>query len=259
MQNKLPINRLIVIDDDELTREFLAIQIAAQGYRVEVTDSGDAAVTLLQQHSGPFPDAILTDLQMPGTSGPELAQQLRSIAGTAGSPETILIAMSATVPRQSLAGIYDGFLLKPFTMAQLETALQSISMAEKIDEIPPSEPSTASSAVCLDEAVHQHLIAAIPTAQLQELYAMFLEDVGKRIAAMRVAAGTGYDATYRKEAHAIKGGAGIVGAAELNRLAAAAEERGIDPANYVASLDELLMACGRLRSILVAPQIGSSS
>jgi CheY-like chemotaxis protein len=250
--------RLLLIEDDDLTRELLVIQISAQGYHVEAVESGDAALRHLRQGPSPLPDAILTDLQMPGTSGPELAHQLRSHARNAGSPGTPLLAMSATAPSQDLAATYDGFLLKPFTMAQLEAALQPKLEPDLIERLSSTITGLPASD-CLDEGVYQHLVAAIPATQLQQLYAMFLDDAEKRIARMRVAVGTGYDVTYRKEAHAIKGGCSMVGAGELHRLAAAAEEQGIDSANHVASLDELLMACGRLRRILVGHGIWAPS
>jgi hypothetical protein len=44
----------------------------------------------------------------------------------------------------------------------------------------------------------------------------------------------------------------MVGAAELQSLATSMEERGLTDANHVASLDEFMMACERLRRILVA-------
>jgi HPt (histidine-containing phosphotransfer) domain-containing protein len=69
---------------------------------------------------------------------------------------------------------------------------------------------------------------------------------------MRQSASEGDDDSYRKEAHAIKGGCGMVGALELQRLATSMEERGLGDANHVASLDEFMLACERVRRILIA-------
>jgi HPt (histidine-containing phosphotransfer) domain-containing protein len=68
---------------------------------------------------------------------------------------------------------------------------------------------------------------------------------------MRQAASSGDDAAYRKEAHAIKGGCGMVGAVELQRLATSMEERGLCD-DDVATLDEFMVSLERLRRILVA-------
>ncbi len=71
--------RVLVVDDDEVSRDVFALLLNAAGYSVDTAESGDAALIYLQTtHS--LPDVILTDLQMPGTSGGELACQLRQVA-----------------------------------------------------------------------------------------------------------------------------------------------------------------------------------
>ncbi len=238
--------RLLLIEDDELSREFLTIQLSAEGYSVHPVESGDAALLHLALPAA-FPDAILTDLQMPGISGPELAQHLRSLASAQESRKIVLVAMSASQPEPSLLVGYDAFLLKPFTMAQFANSLKPKETASaSIDRAKPDETTDS-----LDPTLHQKLVSAIPAMQLQELYTMFLTDATLRIGRMRIAAEADDDTTYRKESHAIKGAASMVGATELHRLAAAGEQQGIAHANHVASLDEMLMACERLRRILV--------
>src|SRR5437867_341227 len=95
--------RLLLVEDDELSRELLALKVAAHGYRVETADSGDAALLHLRQARQDPPHAVLADLQMPGTSGLELARLLRVASGAAGSRETLLLAMSASRPQQDLS------------------------------------------------------------------------------------------------------------------------------------------------------------
>jgi CheY-like chemotaxis protein len=239
--------RVLLIDDDELTREVLTLQMRGHGFLVETVDSGEAAVSYLQQPGQRLPDAVLTDLQMPGISGLELSRQLRVAAGAVGSSGMPLLAMSASHPDESLTGSFDGFLLKPFTMSQLAEALHRRRV-----EAPAEEVMEVSLGHSLDEAVYSRLAGSMPAEHLQQLYALCLDDAEVRIGRMRLAAAAGDEPAFRKEAHTIKGGCGIVGAVELHRLSDASEEHGIDPANHVASLDEMLMACGRLRRILVA-------
>ena len=90
--------------------------------------------------------------------------------------------------------------------------------------------------------------------RLQQLYTLCLGDIKERIARMRQTASNKEDAAFRREAHAIKGGAGMVGAVELQTLAGKLEEDGIH-ANHVASLDELMVSCECLRLILLARKI----
>lgn len=256
MQNGDRPIRLLLIEDDELSRELLALQVAAHGYQVATADSGEAALGLLQQTQQGLPDAVLADLQMPGTSGLELAGLLRAASNSSG---TILLAMSASRPQQDIRGAYDGFLLKPFTMEQLAQALEqpaeALTSSSAAAPGAPQDPWPASAEAAgpgLDPAVYQQLSGSIPAAQLRQLYALCISDAETRIGRMQLAATDDDDATYRLQAHAIKGGCGMVGAVELQRLAAAAETRGIAPANHLVSLDEMLAACKRLRRILIA-------
>ena len=85
--------QVLVVDDDALSREVLALLLHGAGYAVETADSGDAALLHLQT-AQVAPQAVLTDLQMPGTTGNELALRLRALCG----PATVLLAMSASAP-----------------------------------------------------------------------------------------------------------------------------------------------------------------
>ncbi len=71
---------------------------------------------------------------------------------------------------------------------------------------------------------------------------------------MRQAASDGDDAAYKREAHAIKGGCGMVGALELQTLATSMEKDGLSD-DHVASLKEFIVACERLRDMLIAREI----
>jgi CheY-like chemotaxis protein/HPt (histidine-containing phosphotransfer) domain-containing protein len=236
--------RLLLVDDDELSRDVLALQIVSLGYHVDTADSGDAALHHLR-HYQPPPTAILTDWQMPGTSGLALGRQLRH----ATTPTTILVAMSGSHPTEDVTSTYNAFLLKPFTMQQLAAALTPTRAAATH---PASTQQNTGN--ILDQNIYARLAASMPAAQLQQLFTLCLADSEKRIEHMRHAAAEADDATYRREAHAIKGSCSMVGALELHRLASTAEQDGYTPANHLASLDEMLLACERLRRILVAHQ-----
>jgi CheY-like chemotaxis protein len=233
--------QILVVDDDALSREVLALLLQNAGYTVETADSGDAA--LLHLKAAHLPDAVLTDLQMPGITGNELALRLRHICG----PTTVLVAMSATAPDDGSDREFDGFLLKPFTMATFTAAI-----AGK----PPGvakEPDGAAATI-VDEVVYSKLAGSMRAPQLKQLYALCLADAEARLTTMRQAAFGNDDAAYKREAHAIKGGCGMVGALELQTLATSMEERGLSD-DHVASLQEFLVACERLRGMLIALEL----
>jgi CheY-like chemotaxis protein len=234
--------RVLVVDDDELSREVFALLLTGAGYAVETVDSGDAALLLLQT-AHPRPEVVLADLQMPGTAGRELARRLRSLCGSA----TTLLAMSASEPDNGSDREFDGLLLKPFTVEAFAVAV----IGRKPDITQKS--STADVAV-LDEAVYRKLAESMRRPQLEKLYELCLMDTEKRLAAMQQAASNGDDAGYKREAHAVKGGCGMVGALELQTLATSMERHGLLD-DHVASLREFAVACERLRGMLVAREI----
>jgi CheY-like chemotaxis protein len=232
--------QILVVDDDALSRELFALLLTKEGYEVEAVDSGDAALRRLAGTVNYRPDVILTDIQMPGIAGAALAQQIRALCG----PETALIAMSGSVPDEETRQRFDGFLEKPFTMEALAAAISDRSV-KGADEIHRD-------AVVLDEVIYAKLAASMPGERLEELYALCLRDAETRIGLMRRAASENDGASYTREAHAIKGGCGMVGAVELQKIATSMEKHALNKANALISLDEFLMASAHLRRILVA-------
>ena len=229
--------RILIVDDDELSREVLALLAEDAGYEVDTADSGEAALACVLRLR---PEVVLTDIQMPGIAGDELARQLRGLCGAG----TLLLAMSGSELEEGVGREFDGFLLKPFTMETLTAAIDGGLI--RVEDRP-----AAADGVVLDEGVYAKLAASMRGSQLEELYALCRKDAEVRVERMRLAASGGDDATYRKQAHALKGGCGMVGAVELQRLATSMEERGLRD-DDVATLEEFVVASERLRRILVA-------
>jgi CheY-like chemotaxis protein len=234
--------KVLVVDDDVLSREILALLLDDAGYSVETADSGDAALLHLQT-AHLMPQVVLTDLQMPGTTGNELALRLRGVCG----PATTLLAMSATTPDDGSDREFDGFLQKPFPMETFTAAIagKTAKMATE---------ANGAVARVLDEVVYAKLAGSMRRVRLEQLYALCLADAESRLGTMRQAASRADDGAYKREAHAIKGGCGMVGALELQTLATSMEERGLSD-DHVASLKQFVVACERLRGMLIAREI----
>ena len=230
--------RILVVDDDVVSRELLSLLLMREGYTIETAESGLAALETLRSSDAP-PDAVLTDLQMPGISGSEVATRLR-----AASSGVRIIAISASVPASQELAAFDGFLQKPFTAEALAAALSATPPVHRTGIV--REPITV-----IDDLVYVRLTESLKPEVVDQLYALCLADVRRREALLRKAAAGGDDALFRREAHAIKGGCGMVGAIELQTIASTMENEGI-PANYVATLDEFLRACDRLQRMLIA-------
>ena len=236
--------RVLVVDDDAVSREVLSLLLARDGYSVEAADSGDLALLRLQEAQGSLPEVVLTDLQMPGLAGIELARQIRAVCGS----QTMLLAMSGSEPGWEVRQAFDGFLAKPFSMEAFQAAIAGRAAASAGETI-------LEDVTVLDQTVYEKLVASMRPERIGQLYALCLNDARQRIEAMRLAAFRGDDDVYRKEAHAIKGGCGMVGAAKLQRLATSMETRGLDATNHVATLDEFLLGCERLERMLIAREV----
>jgi signal transduction histidine kinase len=65
---------ILVVDDNELNRDLVKLQLSRLGYQVCLADSGVAALQIL--HDANI-DLVLLDLRMPGMSGMEVLQKIR--------------------------------------------------------------------------------------------------------------------------------------------------------------------------------------
>jgi CheY-like chemotaxis protein len=262
--------RVLVVDDDAMSRDLLSTLLEGEGHQVECADSGDAALALLSAGSA-APEVVLTDLRMPGTTDGPLADALRHLCG----PETLLLAMSASSPSREVLDRFDGFLRKPFTVSQLAAAIVTASAPVAAIAAAAASKSTMGNSVidiaaqaedeeagigdspALDERIYSQLAETVPAGQLRQMYGMCMKDARDRIATMRSLAAGGDAAQFIRQAHSIKGGCGMLGATELYAMATRLENSGLAVAGLrgaggVNPLDELAAACDRLERILVS-------
>lgn len=107
--------RIIVVDDDLRIRQMTAEALRDQGHDVAEAESGAAALCLLCGET----ELLLTDVQMPGMTGPELAD-----AAQERFPALQIRFMSAdtgNIPEAAFRG--RDVLAKPFTLAALMDAV----------------------------------------------------------------------------------------------------------------------------------------
>jgi CheY-like chemotaxis protein len=69
---------ILVVEDEESLRKLTVRVLQDQGYRVLDAAQGDDALLLLKQHPGPI-HVVVTDMIMPGMSGPELFKRIKSL------------------------------------------------------------------------------------------------------------------------------------------------------------------------------------
>jgi len=117
--NQQPV--VFLVDDDASIRTAMRRGLVAAGFAVRTFESAD---TFLAAHDPDMPGCLVTDVAMPGMSGPELHQQLIL------SKQTIAIIYitaraDQTLRRQLLQLGAVECLFKPFSEQQLRVALDA--------------------------------------------------------------------------------------------------------------------------------------
>jgi CheY-like chemotaxis protein len=113
--------KVLVVEDAEGLRELVRRLLQRQGYTVLVASNADEALRLFEEH--PSIDLLLTDVVMPGPSGPELTTQLvgrrpaLKVVYMSGYTEEAIVQHGVLRP-----GI--AFLHKPFTSDTLVRKLR---------------------------------------------------------------------------------------------------------------------------------------
>lgn len=105
---------ILVVEDEELVRNFLTRALKAAGYNVHAVSSGREALTLLQSF---VVDLVITDIRMPGMSGRELGARIAQLP----DPPRVMYASASDVPPPGSEALY---LQKPFRPADLIQAVR---------------------------------------------------------------------------------------------------------------------------------------
>jgi DNA-binding response OmpR family regulator len=120
---------LLVVEDDEATRTFLADNLTADGYEVVVADCAADALRLLETK---FPDLALFDVALPDASGLELLRRVRQTDGlvTRANPSVPVLVLSGRDSeldriRAFEAGA-DDHLGKPFSYGELRLRIAAL-------------------------------------------------------------------------------------------------------------------------------------
>jgi FixJ family two-component response regulator len=130
---------VFVVDDDSRVREALSSLISSAGLRVAVFGS---AAEFLEHEKPDAPACLVLDLQLPGTSGLQLQQQLLAQQLVGGdAPPIVFISGHGDVPssvRAMKAGAIE-FLSKPFDDQELLQAIHAAIDQDRIERQKRSE------------------------------------------------------------------------------------------------------------------------
>ena len=115
--------RVLIADDDPISRTALGRTLRAWGYDVTATSDGAAAWEALQKDDAPL--LAVVDWMMPGLEGPEVCRRVRSLGRSVPTYTILLTSRDAT--HDIVAGLESGaddYVTKPFDAAELRSRLR---------------------------------------------------------------------------------------------------------------------------------------
>jgi DNA-binding response OmpR family regulator len=116
-----PRGTVLFADDEPLLRELGETILAQAGYKVLTAPDSDALKSLLTEYSGAI-DLLLTDVNMPGITGPELAHLVRE-----RRPNIRVLYMSGWAADEIKNLDRDAvFLQKPFSPSELTAKVAEV-------------------------------------------------------------------------------------------------------------------------------------
>ncbi len=119
------LGKVLVVDDDEVIRQLIAVNLNLEGFEVETaTDGQDCLDRVLDV----MPDVITLDVMMPFLDGWTTAQRLRTDEATSHIKVVLITARAQDDDRMRGLGIgVDAYLTKPFDPAELIQVVRDLA------------------------------------------------------------------------------------------------------------------------------------
>jgi len=116
----MSIEKILVVDDELLIRDFLAETLKRKDFEVTTADNGRTAISILKNNTF---DMIITDMKMPHATGIDVLKKVKELC-----PKTIVIVITAfgsienAVEAMHLGAF--NYLIKPFSPDAIEAIIQ---------------------------------------------------------------------------------------------------------------------------------------
>ncbi len=134
--------RVLIAEDDAVSRRLLAVSLSQWGYEVIEASDGERAWNLLQEPDAP--NLIVLDWMMPGIGGIELCRRVRGAHYP--SPAYMILVTARARPVDIVEGLGAGandYITKPFHHEELRARVQcaqrvvdlEVSLAARVREL----------------------------------------------------------------------------------------------------------------------------
>ncbi|MDG2304161.1 MAG: response regulator [Candidatus Binatia bacterium] len=170
--------RILVVDDEPDLLELVRVNLAQEGFRVDLASSGRVALAELRRAK---PDLVVLDLMLPDISGTDLCRRIRADPDLSETPIIILTAKADEVDR--VVGFEvgaDDYVTKPFSPRELVLRVRAVLRRKS----GPSEPqgSVEAGPLMLDPKRHRCFVSGeeiILTAKEFDLLHTLMRNPGR--------------------------------------------------------------------------------
>jgi len=117
-------NKILLIEDNELNRDMLSRRLRKRGYEVVTAVDGETGIVMAQAEA---PALILMDVTLPGIDGLEATRRLKAAPQTRHIPIVALTAHTMASDRDSALAVgCDDFDTKPIELPRLLGKIESL-------------------------------------------------------------------------------------------------------------------------------------
>jgi len=220
---------ILIVDDTPVNLKLTRILLVNEGYKVLTAGTAEEALDLLRSF---HPQLVLTDVQLPGMDGLELAHRIKQDPAMQDITVVALTAFAMTGDeRKALDAGCDGYITKPIDTRTLGSRLRGYLDKKSQAPAPPPRPDRA----------------ALLEAETQPLRRTFLAEGREKSRQMLLAMDGSFSADeVGKAVHQWIGAAGLLGYDAIARLCREVEatlfEKPLDNAQLRETLANLAMA-----------------
>jgi len=157
--------RILVIDDEPQIRRFLDISLRAQGYIVEMADTGQGGLEALATHGA---DLVILDLGLPDRDGQQVLRELRQ-----WSTVPVILLTVRSHEAEKVAGLDGGandYVTKPFSAPELMARVRALLRTRVVATDAP--PVFDDGHLHVDLVRREVMLAGHPVALARKEYAL---------------------------------------------------------------------------------------
>ncbi|WP_321494388.1 response regulator [uncultured Desulfobacter sp.] len=173
-----PKKKILVVDDNSISRTVLEKMLTAMSFKVIQADSAEAGLDELEaagKQGEPF-DLVLMDWQMPGMDGLQASETIKNTLGTL-PPSVLMVSAHAReelIQKANRLGL-DGCLIKPVSPSLLSDSIMT-ALGEKVQ--PRTNPCPNERLACVTKIQGVKLLVAEDNEVNQQVAKGILENYG---------------------------------------------------------------------------------